>query len=701
MLEHALKYASIGWNVFPCNNSSDGDKSKKPLPCFPDYKWGECFSRATTDQALIKEWWTKYPNALIGIGCGNSGLSVVDLDTKHGNNGPSLFATISEEDVATVEQITQSGGTQLIFKSVEGYDIQNKSNTNGYKGIDTRNHKGYFIAAPSVLENGNKYEWIEGQSPFDMSPLDIPKWVNDLFKDKETNKINKRFELPTNVPKGEQDDTFFKFSCSLRSQKYTPEMVRSALMIAIKEKCNQNVKDPFTPEDVERWVARAFAYDNNKVSDLDKTLGLDRYANGNRKATFHNAVSLLKYNTDLKENFRYNRFSSIDEISHRPPWGSFGDYPRRINDMDIIQLKHFLRQTYSIEFAKSTLDESIMQVSTNNSFDPVLKYLDSLEWDGVSRVDNWLHTYMGADDNRYTRCVGSMTLVAACARIAKPGIKYDYMLILDGDQGIGKSMALQALGGQYYKEISLTDRSKETIENMQGCWIIEVAEMAVFKRKDIESLKNFITTSTDVTRLPYLRRSNDYPRRNIFIGTINPDTSGYLTDSSGNRRFFPVDCRDIKVTDIRKDRNQLFAEAYKMFKDGFPLYIKDKEIAADAIKAQTAKEFADSWADPIEEYLIGKDIIRTIDVWTECLKGFSSSIQKADQIRVNNVLRKLGWENKTIRIDGEPSRGWKRVSKSECGYDVQQRIDRKKEDCNRSEKTPDDPQLTWDEEENE
>ena len=312
----------------------------------------------------------------------------------------------------------------------------------------------------------------------------------------------------------------------------------------------------------------------------------------------------------------------------------------------------------------ANLNDAVTRVSVKNSYDPVKDYLTSLIWDGKSRVGNWLTDYLGVVDDDYGQFVGKMTLVGACARIDKPGIKYDYMLILEGEQGIGKSEALKALGGEWFNEMSLTGRDKDTVEKMQGCWIIEVPELAVFKKKEIESLKAFITMNKDKERLPWGRRSVTFPRRNVFIGTINPGSNGYLTDNTGNRRFLPVDCKAINVPKLRSDRDQIWAEAWKLYQDGSPLYLS-KDITIKSTDMQASREVADAWQEPIEDYIRGRDRVTSKEIYTDGLKGHLHQFDRMKQMRVCDCLRKANWEKKTFRLQGNFTKGFMRNSKAE------------------------------------
>ncbi|MDD3375159.1 MAG: bifunctional DNA primase/polymerase [Candidatus Omnitrophica bacterium] len=263
LLEYALKYSKIGWYVFPCRRNNKHPMTKNG------------FKDATIDEQVIRRWWTRNPDAMIGVACGKSGFVVIDIDDKDGRFGSRTWEAIKHEDIITVESITPTAGRHLLFELDEKRKIHQDSDIYGHVGIDIRNQGGYIIVEPSLMtpeyahsqilgkDKQQIYEWVEDQSPFDMKPIRMPDWVYELFKEKKESEKEK-FSLPDNVPKGQQDDTFFRFACSLKAQGYDPDMVRGALKISIEERCEQDKDDPFTCKDIERWIKQAFKYDDEK-----------------------------------------------------------------------------------------------------------------------------------------------------------------------------------------------------------------------------------------------------------------------------------------------------------------------------------------------------------------------------------------------------------------------------------------------------
>jgi hypothetical protein len=369
----------------------------------------------------------------------------------------------------------------------------------------------------------------------------------------------------------------------------------------------------------------------------------DQYKGGRYFPSYNNALMFLEQNEiDLK----YNDFGHFIEIDGK-----------RYNDNDTIIIKEKMRGM-RLEMSVTTIDEAVLTVALRNRYHPVKQYIESLEWDGTPRAETWLHDMAGAKDDCYTRFISRTVLLSAIYRVYQPGCQYDTMIIFEGDQGIGKSKIVRALGGKWYKSITLTDRDKDTIQLMQGAWFIEVPELSVFAKRDIESLKAFISNPTDSARFAYGRNDRVYPRQSVFVGTINPEANGYLMDSTGNRRFLPIQLRNIKYDLIEKVVNQLFAETYLLYKQNVSIYISDKKMLNISMKHQTKREFHDDWGDQIVNWIRNNKLdvgttMTTCDIYHKVLGG---QIQHYDQRigrRIGNILRKIGCgEPKLSKING-------------------------------------------------
>ena len=229
---------------------------------------------------------------------------------------------------------------------------------------------------------------------------------------------------------------------------------------------------------------------------------------------------------------------------------------------------------------------AVQKVSDDRAYHPILNFLDSLpEWDGVNRVDTVLIDYLGADDNAYVRAVSRKALCAAIMRVKVPGTKFDYITVLNGPQGIGKSTFISKLGGEWYSDsLNLSDMNDKTAaEKLQGYWIMEIGELAGMKKADLDKVKAFISRQDDKYRASFGRRVTPHPRQCVFFGTTNSE-NGYLRDITGNRRFWTVKVPGTgkkKPWDITPDEiRQIWAEAlqyspyYETFTNNLSFAIK-------------------------------------------------------------------------------------------------------------------------------
>jgi predicted P-loop ATPase len=281
-----------------------------------------------------------------------------------------------------------------------------------------------------------------------------------------------------------------------------------------------------------------------------------------------------------------------------------------------------------------------------NRFHPVFNFLENLKWDGVPRLENWAPVYLGAQDNPYNQKVGRYFVISMIARIYKPGCKCDYMLVLEGDQGIGKSKACSILFGRYFSDYLPDIASKDACHHVSSFWGIEIAEMHVFTRAETAALKSFISRTEEQYRPPYGRMEVRLPRQCIFIGTTNQDR--YLKDETGGRRFWPVKCGRIDIQKLKDDRNQLLAEAVVRFKKGWAWW-PDQEFEEHTIKPEQAErqEF-----DELENILInqirlgmGGDRIKRMtvaEIFQVVLNQGSERLPThGEQIRIGKILTRL------------------------------------------------------------
>jgi putative DNA primase/helicase len=248
------------------------------------------------------------------------------------------------------------------------------------------------------------------------------------------------------------------------------------------------------------------------------------------------------------------------------------------------------------------VSRSVGAVAREITVHPVRDHLGALAWDGVPRIETWACRYLGAEDTAFHRSVGALWLISAVARIFRPGVKADHMLVLEGPQGARKSTALKILAGEDWFTDELPDLgSKDAAMHMQGVWIIEIAELDAIGKAEVSRIKAFLTRTTDRFRPPYGRYTIEVPRQCVFAGTVNPDT--YLRDETGNRRFWPVRCGTIDIDALARDRDQLWAEAVARFRAGAIWWIEEPELIAAAKTEQEARYQGDAWDARIDRWL--------------------------------------------------------------------------------------------------
>lgn len=317
--------------------------------------------------------------------------------------------------------------------------------------------------------------------------------------------------------------------------------------------------------------------------------------------------------------------------------------------------------------------DAVRILALQNSFNPVLDYLDGLEWDGVPRLDTWLSRYLGAEDDELNRAIGRATLIAGVRRVRQPGAKFDFVLVLEGPQGSGKSTALKVLaGGETYftDEIVIGENYKEQQELLAGRWIVELPELAGLSNAEVRRVKVFVSKTHDRARGAWRRAVEEVPRTCILIGTTND--AQYLRDGTGNRRFWPVKTGEVDLAALATDRDQLWAEAAHAELDADNPVTIPAHLWAIAAERQAERVVADPWEDILEEGLPrhakqvdGELRITTKAIFEKVLVMEMRQARTADTKRLGECLRKLGWEGpKSIRQTKGVAKGYTKAGGS-------------------------------------
>ncbi len=296
-----------------------------------------------------------------------------------------------------------------------------------------------------------------------------------------------------------------------------------------------------------------------------------------------NVLIAMRTATQLIELVRFNEFALNIEFLRTPPWRD-ATPGTAWTEADDTQCAAWLQAAGLKVRGNAAVANCIQVAARDRPCHPVREYLKSLTWDGEQRVQIWLAEYLGAHgDTRYLAAVGKRFLISAVARILRPGCQADHVLVEEGAQGIGKTSAVRALAVRPdWFAGSLPDiHSKDAPLQLLGRWIIEIAELKAVRNTQVEATKSFITETADTFRPPYARRTAQFPRQCVFIATTNE--TEYLRDRSGNRRYWPVRCGRIDVDALIRDRDQLWAEAVRLFRDGEAWHLtrEETELAAD------------------------------------------------------------------------------------------------------------------------
>lgn len=409
-----------------------------------------------------------------------------------------------------------------------------------------------------------------------------------------------------------------------------------------------------------------------KASDTEWLTRLSADKRGNYEPTTDNIVIILQHDPRLKDSI-----GGIDIFAQKPvkrgslPWWKYDPHKPSWTDTDDAGLRYLLEKDYNI-VAKGKVEDAIVYTHEKNAYHPIREYLKGLKWDGVERLDTMFIDYLGTSDTVYARAVTRKAFTAAVARIFKPGCKYDYMTVLIGKQGIGKSHILSVMGGIWFSDSITTISGKEGYEALHGSWIVEMAELTATRKQEVESIKQFISKREDRYRKAYARRVSDNPRSCVFFGTTNDNE--FLRDYTGNRRFWPLDTNRDNITksifkELTNDiRDQLWAEAVIRYKANEPLFL-ESSLEEEAQRVQEKYTFRSPKEGIILDYLekklpidwddmacfervgwmeidsnvgsVNRTRVCALELWCELFNGSKGNMSNADAREINGILERM------------------------------------------------------------
>ena len=419
------------------------------------------------------------------------------------------------------------------------------------------------------------------------------------------------------------------------------------------------------------------------VSNTDWQSKLKVTAQGGIASCIENVVVILNGDPSLSGCVGFNEMTHNIVAVRSLPWRKVRG-ESQWTDADDADLRYYLERVYGLT-GKDKIFDGLNVVAMARRFHPVRDYLDGCMWDGVPRLERLLVEFLGADDTPYTRAVTRKALIAAVARIYRPGVKFDYMLTLRGRQGLGKSAIIAKLGGAWFSDSFTTLQGKDAFEQVQGVWLMEIGELASMKKAEVEQIKLYLSKQVDRFRPAYGRRIQEFPRQCIFIGTTNEEQ--FLRDRTGNRRFWVVDTPNKPARDLWTELTpavvaQVWGEAVAYFKKGEALYLPaELEAAARAVqetyeeenpKAGIVAQYLERllpadwgsrdlyarrmWLEGSEVGTVERATVCTLEIWAEALGQSPDRMDRYAIQEVRDIMTKLPrWRHQgSARITAGP-----------------------------------------------
>lgn len=427
---------------------------------------------------------------------------------------------------------------------------------------------------------------------------------------------------------------------------------------------------------------------------------LTRTTTGKPESTVHNAMLVMEHDDELGGLFWLDDFANAVRLSRTPCWP--GGDEHEFSEQDGTEVAAWIGSPdrYMVNLKKDLVLDCVEAIARRRKVHPVREYLSGLTWDQTPRLETMFRRYFSAEDTPYTREAAKCWLVSAVARIMwtdqkvrHNGAQVDFMLVLEGEQGRGKTSAVRVLfGAEWYAEAQESPSSKDFYQALRGRWCVEIGEMDSFSKADVTKVKQAITARFDTYRPSYGRVARSFRRECVFVGTTNE--TEYLRDATGARRFLPIRVGSLDLAGIVADRDQLWAEAVALFRAGFAWW----SLPDEAVEQQEERFAEDSWQGVIQRWLsyrmkpncypdrLAVDLppapspadtresasgtaerpARPTVTWTTTTELLIYALNidvgkhgRPEQMRVAHVMKRLGWSHeRKVLSDGTRERRW-------------------------------------------